>query len=1105
MLLQVTDRPGFGMPPTAASSSSGDLDGIFRTSNESSAASGAQINAADATTGWTSVNGSGALAATSTPASGAQYEGTNAIRFGLQTDLGGTTGSAGANPGSWAYLDLGSDQDYSANPYITFAWQWVEGNTHDDHGIYFEIYSAAEGAHIADGGSLEYLGTPHTRIRIPLTKDSAWTVLPRMKIVSPTLVRYLVWRSNGEGSSATGSTTCYVDDIRTAAVSEADTAMNGATDATVLIHAAESLSNEAFTSIPDSAAVIDLRDKVTIISNFNGAKYVRSFMIDGTGVTECHHELNMLLNSLQENDTLIFPHKAHYRYNNYRTNEILFKRNVTIYGNGSRIFTTLFPAFYGSVIGTTEIYRRGHSLFAPRYCKNLKVFDLEVWGYQKWVYNGWEWNDISGTTAVVLTPSFRTHDTGASSSDFVNSTGTFAADGVRGGMIMVNVSKDGITQINMGAGIVDGSTTADITVDSTSDFASSGTILIENEMIAYTSKTATTFSGISRAQNGTTGAAHADNTFVYEAGQNGNVGYVKGSGTDNVTATTITIDEFGMGTDTDDDWDVGEVCVIRKGRILDANGDSCYQKVSTGSHGSYSRKARTLKVQDPDYCTEDLMFRWDVEYIGTAAVSNDLRFDVVDENSVTVYSTTVSTTTSWQTAHIAMPTDDFNINLRMRLQATKITAGANTITIGRTVDYGWAVYNGLTEFMRGFQTGGATGTTAAALGITQSDVDYYRCHAEGVGGDPFETDGDVTRVEHHDCTSMCAGRQGASLSGGRDIVWEGGYIASAARSGIDHEPAASERIVRCSVRHTKIFNCGTGNLVSAATNPSSKSLVAVTATTPTALNGDHNSSITTITVDSTTGFAGSGYILVMGDTSEIIAYAGTTATTFTGCTRAQLGTTAQSLSDNSTVEEVDTTARAASSTADIRLAGGSGDPTDRFPSSGTVLIDEEEFTYTGTSATALTGITSDANGTWPTAHAIGSTVLSLDPPTEAITYDDVTFWVDKSTNAGILAYGKNWTLQNLRFVDNPDATVSGALSSAINMGDPSRGTVIKNIRANARVTVSGYNPVIDGVWIKTKRTADFTTDGVITDPLLFQVDAQDPQVSNVFVNGQPYD
>ena len=65
----------------------------------------------------------------------------------------------------------------------------------------------------------------------------------------------------------------------------------------------------------------------------------------------------------------------------------------------------------------------------------------------------------------------------------------------------------------------------------------------------------------------------------------------------------------------------------------------------------------------------------------------------------------------------------------------------------------------------------------------------------------------------------------------------------------------------------------------------------VSGTATTLLNGTINSSVTTIVVNSTTGFGATGIILIG---SELITYSGKTATDFTGCTRGVNGTIAAS-------------------------------------------------------------------------------------------------------------------------------------------------------------------------------------------------------------------
>jgi len=56
-----------------------------------------------------------------------------------------------------------------------------------------------------------------------------------------------------------------------------------------------------------------------------------------------------------------------------------------------------------------------------------------------------------------------------------------------------------------------------ITVDSTTGFSTTGTLLIDQELITYTGRTSTQFTGCTRGTNGTTAASHNDNTTVYDA------------------------------------------------------------------------------------------------------------------------------------------------------------------------------------------------------------------------------------------------------------------------------------------------------------------------------------------------------------------------------------------------------------------------------------------------------------------------------------------------------------------------------------------------------------------------------------------------------------
>lgn len=73
-----------------------------------------------------------------------------------------------------------------------------------------------------------------------------------------------------------------------------------------------------------------------------------------------------------------------------------------------------------------------------------------------------------------------------------------------------------LTAINVGGGI--SSSTTPITVDSTTGFPTSGILLIDNELITYTTTTPTTFAGtVTRGASGTVAAAHLDNAVVQDA------------------------------------------------------------------------------------------------------------------------------------------------------------------------------------------------------------------------------------------------------------------------------------------------------------------------------------------------------------------------------------------------------------------------------------------------------------------------------------------------------------------------------------------------------------------------------------------------------------
>jgi hypothetical protein len=141
-------------------------------------------------------------------------------------------------------------------------------------------------------------------------------------------------------------------------------------------------------------------------------------------------------------------------------------------------------------------------------------------------------------------------------------------------------------------------------------------------------------------------------------------------------------------------------------------------------------------------------------------------------------------------------------------------------------------------------------------------------------------------------------------------------------------------------------------------------------------------STTAIAVTTTANFPASGSFEVSdGTNTEVIAYTGVTASvtggavtgaTFTGITRAQNGTTGAAFAAGSAVRG-GVTSLSAALTASATTA--SVFSTANLPSTGLVqFISGELATYTGKTATSLTGLTRGAKGTVAAAQAVNSTV-----------------------------------------------------------------------------------------------------------------------------------
>lgn len=151
----------------------------------------------------------------------------------------------------------------------------------------------------------------------------------------------------------------------------------------------------------------------------------------------------------------------------------------------------IFPLQGGLVLNqSTFAMQPGLALELENFEPDPKGGYRRINGYQKWNNN-----------AVPFT---------ASSTEPVLMSAFYAGEVVAARGESVYRSTDGSTTLE--GSITDVDTT--ITVDSTSGFSSTGTIIIGSEQITYTGITSTTFTGCTRGANSTTAVAHADNNTV---------------------------------------------------------------------------------------------------------------------------------------------------------------------------------------------------------------------------------------------------------------------------------------------------------------------------------------------------------------------------------------------------------------------------------------------------------------------------------------------------------------------------------------------------------------------------------------------------------------
>lgn len=515
-------------------------------------------------------------------------------------------------------------------------------------------------------------------------------------------------------------------------------------------------------------------------------------------------------------------------------------------------------------------------------------------------------------------------------------------------------SVGGITTLN---GLIDDVvTTIDLT-DST-EFPASGTIEIDNEYITYTSNSSNQLTGCVRGAFGSTATSHTNGStvtgvFVGQSELNAqpNVAtslFSSTAGTEyyqfsNDNSTWSQFPALGYTITANTHEFQTAVKLARYFRVIFINGSSLQATFYVYTYyGQFGQPQIPL----------DQSITSDATSVITRAVSigqNPLgTYDNFKSDGYAFQTTTPLLATTLVASTDAVQTTIYSSNTQGFSSSGTILIGSERIT-----------YSGLTTYSFTGCARGVFGTSASSQtdGSTITQVIGYTALSSNI-------DNSVTTIPVNSTTGF--------LSVGTILI-------------------GTERITYTGITSNTFTGATRGANSTVATSHNSGDTVSQVSSTNMISGGDLNSSATTITVMSTTGFPTSGIVLI---DYEYIRYTGTTGTTFTGCVRGSLLSNATTHTNGTTITQVigkntinlTNPSYLNSTETTITVFSASG-----FPSSGNIKIDSEIINYTGTTSTTFTGCTRGFAGTTAESHTnVAYVDLSLETSTLQSLSDSAT-------------------------------------------------------------------------------------------------------------------
>jgi hypothetical protein len=528
-----------------------------------------------------------------------------------------------------------------------------------------------------------------------------------------------------------------------------------------------------------------------------------------------------------------------------------------------------------------------------------------------------------------------------------------------------------------------------ITVSSTHNFPTAGTLYIDGEQVTYSGKTATTFTGCTRGANSTAAASHANGTTVTIV-SNGNL-YISTSGNGQQNDIVFTTGGFTTGNEkmrlVGAEHD-GLVPGLLVEGIIHAVGDAIYQgadaraltqdvTVSTTLATSINSIDTSIVLTDASSFPSHGIITIgseNIQYISkagnTLTATGGRAYDGTTAASHTSGVTVVCTTLFGLTGATGVFTGSSNEFVQFAVKNLSSGSSASTDFIAYSSDgdneSGWidlgvtsANYADPNFTVTGPGTGylffsapiDTAGTGDLLVGTdsngSHNDIAFFT-NGFDAGNERMRIIGQnrvgaPAGVEIYIPTESTSTSTGAlRVQGGVGIVGNLNVGGNVAITGTITVGGTGSSVSTQSLSVSDpMIRMGKGNVGDTVdlgffgeTTTASSTVVTVVGI-----------SDTTITIASATSFAASGRVLLEDEQITYTSITAAATTTLNGAIN--------------------------NSTTSIALTSAAS-----FPTAGTILIESEQITYTGKSTNTLTGCTRGANGTTAASHNSGVTVTS---------------------------------------------------------------------------------------------------------------------------------